>query len=128
MNRVSYIYHQGRQILFLDFTDCSVDEALGIIQEAGPIIREQHENSVLTLTDVTGARYNQEVTQAMKEFAKGNKPFVKAGAVVGLDGMKKIIYNVIAKVSGRNLSTFDNIEEAKEWLVGQWRASSEGSH
>ena len=90
MNRVSYIYHQGRQILFLDFTNCSVDEALGIIQEAGPIIREEHENSVLTLTDVTGARYNQEVTQAMKEFAKGNKPFVKAGAVVGLDGMKKV--------------------------------------
>ena len=123
MSRVSYIYHQGRQILFLDFANCSVDEALGIINEAGPLISEQKEKSVLTLTDVTGARYNHDVTHAMKEFAKGNTPFVKASAVVGLDGMKKIIYNVIIKVSGRNISVFDDIEHAKDWLVEQWKSA-----
>jgi hypothetical protein len=75
---------------------------------------------------VTGAKYNLEVTKALKEFAIGNKPFVKAGAVVGLDALKKIIYNSIMHVSGRNLLAFDNIEKAKDWLVEQWKRSSNG--
>ena len=95
----------------------SNEEALKTIEEATKLIREQPPNSVLTLTDVTGAKYNLEVTQAFKEFAKGNKTFVKAGAVVGLDALKKIIYNSVMHFSGRNLFAFNDIEKAKDWLV-----------
>lgn len=124
MKRVKYIYHNGRQILSLDFSGCNVEEALKTIEEATKLIREQPPNSVLTLTDVTGAKYNLEVTQAFKEFAKGNKTFVKAGAVVGLDALKKIIYNSVMHFSGRNLLAFDDIEKAKDWLVEQWKPHS----
>jgi len=74
-------------------------------------------NSVLTLTDVTDAKYNLEVIEALIEFTKGNKPFVKAGGVVGLDSLKKAIYNSVMHFSGRNLLAFDDIEKAKDWLV-----------
>ncbi len=127
MKRVKYIYHNGRQILFLDFSGCNVEDSLKTIEEAKKLIREEPPNSVLTLTDVTGAKYNLEVTQALKEFVKGNKPFVKAGAVVGLDALNKIIYNSIMHVSGRNLLSFDNIEKAKDWLVEQWKRRSNGA-
>jgi len=95
------------------------------MEEAGKLIRVEPQNSVLTLTDVTGARYNLETTQALKEFTRDNKPYVKAGAVVGLDALKKIVYTGIAHFSGRNLAAFDDLEIAKEWLVGQSRATSE---
>ncbi len=117
MKRVKYIYHNGRQILFLDFSGCNVEDFHITIKEAEKLIRAEPPNSVLTLSDVTGAKYNLEVTQALKEFVKGNKPFVKAGAVVGLDALKKIIYNSVMHFSGRNLLAFDDIEEAKDWLV-----------
>ena len=117
MKRVKYIYHNVRQILFLDFSGCKVEDFQTIIKEAEKLIRAEPPYSVLTLTDVTGAKYNLEVTQALKEFVKGNKPFVKAGAVVGLDALKKIIYNSVMHFSGRNLLAFDNIEKAKDWLV-----------
>ena len=119
MERVKCIYHNGRQILFLDFSGCKVEDFHISIKEAEKLIRAEPPNSVLTLTDVTGAKYNLEVTKAIKEFAVGNKPFVKAGAVVGLDALKKIIYNSIMHVSGRNLLAFDDIEKAKDWLVAE---------
>ena len=125
MKRVKYIYYNGRQILFLDFSGCNVEDFPAIIKEAEKLIRDEPPNSVLTLTDVTGAKYNLEVTQALKEFAKGNKPFVKAGAVVGLDALKKIIYNSVMHFSGRNLLAFDDIEKAKDWLVAQWKRRSD---
>jgi hypothetical protein len=124
MKRVKHIFHNGRQILFLDFSYCNVKDFPIIIAEAGKLIREEPPNSVLTLTDVTGAKYNLEVIEALKEFVKGNKPFVKAGAVIGLDALKKIIYNSVMHLSRRNLLAFDDIEKARDWLAEQWKAPS----
>ena len=124
MSKVNPIYHHNRQILFLDFSGCSLNEFFKTMEEAKKLIREQPLNSVLTLTDVTAARYNSEGIQALKEFTKGNKPFVRAGAVVGLDVLKRIIYNSVMYFSERNITAFDDIEKAKDWLVEQWKASS----
>ena len=124
MKRVKYIFYKGRQILFLDFSGCSVEDFPIIIKEAEKLIRKEPENSVLTLTDVTGAKYNIGVTEKLKEFTKGNKPFVKAGAVVGLDALKKIIYNSVMHFSGRNLLAFNDIEKAKDWLIEEWARHS----
>jgi hypothetical protein len=117
MSKIKPIYHKGKQILFLDFSGCNVEDFPTIIKEAEKLIRVELPNSVLTLTDVTDAKYNLEVTEALIEFTKGNKPFVKAGAVVGLDSLKKVIYNSVMYFSGRNLTAFDDIEKAKDWLV-----------
>jgi hypothetical protein len=68
---------------------------------------------------VTDTRYNRDVIHALKEFANGNKPFVRAGAVIGIDGLKKIVYDAVMKFTGRNLPAFDDVEEAKDWLVEQ---------
>jgi hypothetical protein len=124
MKRVKYIYHNGRQLLFLDFSACNVQDFTPIIEEAEKLIRSEPPASVLTLTDVTAAKYNLEITQKLKEFVKSNKPYVKAGAVVGLDPLKKIIYNGVMHFSGRNLVAFDDIEKAKDWLADQWKAPS----
>ncbi len=117
MKRVKCIYHNGRQIISLDFSGCNVEDFPTIIKEAEKLIRVEPPNSVLTLTDVTDAKYNLEVIEALIEFTKGNKPFVKAGVVVGLDSLKKAIYNSVMHFSGRNLLAFDDIEKAKDWLV-----------
>jgi hypothetical protein len=116
MDRIRFISHNGKQLLFLDFSSCKADEALKTISEAKKIIQDQPENSLLILTDVTDGRFNTLVTDAMKEFVAHNKPYVKASAVVGITGLKKIIYDAVLIFSKRNISTFDSVEAAKEWL------------
>lgn len=68
---------------------------------------------------MTDSRFSSEVTQAMKEYMAGNKPYVVATASVGISGLKKIINEAAMKFSGRVFKVFDTIEQAKDWLAEQ---------
>lgn len=117
MSKVNFIEHQGKKILHIDMSNCMETEVLSIIEEAKKIILTLPEKSVLILTDVTHARYNAAVVTAMQEFTKINRPYVKASAVLGINAIKKIIFNKIMEFSERKLNAFDTADKAKEWLV-----------
>lgn len=118
-HRIKFIEHKGKRILHLDFTRAHADEVIQIIGKAKSVIAAQPAKSVRTLTDVTDIKFNNDATAAMKEFASHNKPYVAAAAVVGVTGLKQIIYNAVVKFSGRNLVLFDSHGQAKDWLVSQ---------
>jgi len=119
MERVSFIEYKGKKFLYMDVSNLDAREMLENIANAKKIIRSQPEKSVFVLTDVTGMRFDSEVTTAMKEYVAGNKPYVVASAVVGVTGLKMIVVNSIMKFAGRKLVLFDTIEQAKDWLVQQ---------
>lgn len=118
--RVTFITHNQKQLLFLDFANADEPSVLRAIAEAKATIAKQPPASLLTLTNVEGAILNSTVSAAIKDLAAHNKPFVKAGAVVGLDNYKRIVFNTLLVLSGRrNLHVFDDISKAKDWLVSQ---------
>jgi hypothetical protein len=115
--RVQFIKHKGKELLFLDFSECKPEEVLSVIDEAKMAIRTRSENSVCTLTDVTNLRFDDNVSEKMKAFTVHNKPYVKAAAVVGVVGIKKILFEAIMLFSRRKFHAFDTLEQAKTWLV-----------
>ena len=115
--KIRFIKYEGKNILHLDFSNCTAEEVLNTITKAKKVIAAHPEQSLLTLTDVTGARFSEAVTQEMKVFTAHNRPYVRAGAVVGVTGLKRIIFQAVIAFSGRKLSTFDSVEKAKQWLV-----------
>jgi hypothetical protein len=117
MAGVAFINHNGKELLFLDFSNCKAGDVFLVIDEAKKAIRTRPENSVLTLTDVTNMRFDDRVTEQMKAFTAHNKPYVRAAAVVGVEGVKKIIMSAVMLFSRRKFHTFDNIESAKNWLA-----------
>ena len=117
-DRVRFIKYKGCPILQIDFEGCQPPELLERILYARSIIGSQPLSSVRTLTLVKDARFNNEVSAAMKDYTKHNKPYVCVAAVVGLSGLQEIVYNVIVKVTGRKIATFPYVEAAKEFLVG----------
>lgn len=117
MERVQFIQHKGKKILHINFADCKADEVLTVIDQSKAVIRTQALQSVFTLTDVTNTAFNSKVSDALKEFVVHNKPYVVAAAVVGVTGLKQIIYNAVMKFSGRKLTAFDSLAEAKDWLA-----------
>lgn len=117
MNRIRFIQAGGKELLFLDFSGCTAGVLMSAIGEAEKIIRTHPENSLLILTDVTNARFDEHVSARMKEFTKRNKPYVKASAVVGISGIKKIILDAVMLFSGRKIHACDTVEQAKEWLT-----------
>jgi hypothetical protein len=115
--RIKFIKHEESDILLLDFSNSKADEVLKIIEDAKQVIKARPKGSLLTLTDVTNARFNEKVGEGMKQFTAHNKPFVRAGAVVGITGLKRIIFGAVVAFSQRKLETFDNREQAKHWLA-----------
>lgn len=118
MDKIRFIEHKGKKILHIDMSNCLEDEAIAIIEGSKKIIRSQPPKSLLTLTDVTHTRYNAAVVAAFQEYAKGNKPHVKAAAILGINSIKKIIFNRIMEFSEREIIAFENPEKAKDWLAG----------
>jgi hypothetical protein len=119
MERVQFIEHKGKSILHLDFSGCTAAEVLTVIEQSKAVIATQHHGSLLTLTDVTNASFNNQVSESMKKFVQHNKPYVAAAAVVGVTGLKQIILNAVMRFSRRHLHAFDSMDRAKDWLAGQ---------
>lgn len=118
MERARYIKHRDRQILLYDFSHLSTEEARQLMDYCPGLIRNMPPQSVLTLTDVTGLNFDEQLKEAFKALTQHNKPYVIAGAVVGVTGWKKIVYLASLRFAGRNnLQLFDTVALAREWLA-----------
>lgn len=110
---------QGKQIFFINFRDASSAQGMTVIASARAAIARCAPKSVLTLTDVTNANYDDTVTDALKQLAASNRPFVKAAAVVGVTGLRKVIFNMLIMFTGRQMSLFNDLDSARKWLATQ---------
>jgi hypothetical protein len=116
-DHVQFIKYKGCPILQIDFQGCQPAEFLERIRYAQSVIASQPLGSVRTLTLVKDARFNSQVSEAMKKYTAHNKPNVRIAAVVGLSGLQEILFSVINKVTGRQIAAFPHVEAAKEFLA-----------
>jgi len=121
----AFTHHQGKELLVLDFSHLKdVDDGLEAIAEAQKFVANLAAQpgaklSLLTLTDVTESPFDARVIEALKEFAVHNRPYVRAGAVLGLTPIKRVIHRLVLMFSKRNIASFDTREQALDWLVRQ---------
>jgi len=120
MERVQTIIHQGKKILYSDFSNLKfIEEVKEVMKDVQKYVHAQPLNSIYSLVNVEGTHFNNDIKEMFAEVAKTNKPFVKVTAVIGISGLKQIMYRAIMKLSGRNDECFSTIQQAKDWLVKQ---------
>jgi hypothetical protein len=120
--RIEVFEHKGKRFIYYDmshfrnniefkaFIDFAKRSVQGFPQDA----------SLFSITNIEGVVYDSETKNIVAEWMDFNKPFIKQGAVIGLDGIKKIMVNAILKMSGRsNMAFFHTKQEAVEWLSAQ---------
>jgi len=118
MSKTQQLIHNKKTIFYMDFSNLrDVVEIKSVVAESIRYIRSQPPATVLTLTNISGMHFNNEIKDLFNDFIKGDKPYVKAGAVIGVAGLQQFIYNTLMKVTGRDIKAFSTIEEAKNWLV-----------
>jgi hypothetical protein len=112
----------GKQFIYYDVSHFrSNAEFSWFIELAKNFISQFPQEAVFfSITNIEGVTYDSETKKIVAEWMDFNKPFVKYGAVIGLDGIKKIMVNSILKVSGRsNMKFFHVRQEAIDWLLLQ---------
>ena len=117
MDRAKFVVHKGKQIFKMDCTAASLDEMNAVIAECIQQVRNQPEKSVLTLTIAGGTAFSGDTITKLKELARDNTPYVKAGAIVGITGLYKVVFSAVSMFSKRRFYLFDTVEEAMDFLA-----------
>lgn len=120
MDRVRWIEHKGKRILFEDFSGLQDQKEIFLVTDTSTaLICKQPEKSVLLLTDVTNAHYNPSIIKRLKDNSKLTVPYMKAYVVVGIKGVTLVILESFVAFTGLDVKLCSTVEEGQEWLCRQ---------
>jgi hypothetical protein len=115
--RIQFISYKGKQILMVNLANLSAAEVEKTVRAVPEIVAARPRDSVLILSDFTGASFDQEAVRAMKESAVFDKPYVKKSAWIGVESFPEVFRQNLKSFSQREFPTFKSRQEALEWLA-----------
>ena len=115
--RLRFVKHKGHAIFVIDFSHCTKEELLLLLEDVRAQITRHDKDSLLTLADFTGAQVDKNVATRIKEVLTLDRPFVKRSALVGADSIPHVFYQNFKSFSRREIPAFATREEAMDWLV-----------
>ena len=115
--RVKWINYKEKEILYDDYTNLQGDEFVEAIKVISNHLMNSGKKDILLLIDINNSYTNKTVVNAFTEAGKRVRPIVKKTAVLGITGVKKVLLNVVNKLSSIDANPFSTEEDAKDWLV-----------
>ena len=100
MERITFIEYGGRNILIEDFSGLRPGDELALV-------------------DVSHSTFNAETIGTLKTYTTENEPYVRAAAVVGIEGLLGVALLAVSKFSGRTFGSFPDRPSAMDWLIAQ---------
>ena len=115
---VSYITHKNKEILYVDLTESKSEKrSLELLEDTKEAYLSAT-GKLLVLVNSEGAYINTVISEKMKTYGKLYfQDKAERRAYVGVKGLKKIILKAYTKIVTGNIRLFDNLEEAKDYLV-----------
>jgi hypothetical protein len=115
---VEWIEYKGQKIMYVDYSKCKNKEEMIQLLEHVAAIHGTSETPLLTLSNFEGTFGSREfMERAQKLGREVLHPKRKKGALLGIMGIKRIIYDTYTKITGDNLRAFSSREDALEYLV-----------
>jgi hypothetical protein len=115
---VSYIFHKGKRVMFIDYSNCkTIEDTLKVLEMVKNEYLKTNE-MLITLNDFNGGFGSKEFMKRATELGKElfNKRTHKTAAI-GVTGMKKVLINSYNMFMTNKLHIFDTKEEALDFLV-----------
>jgi hypothetical protein len=119
-NRIEQFEYEGKKFIYYDLSNFKNNvQFREFIEYAKEVIRQYPEDNLLfSITNIEGVVYDTETKTIIAEWMDFNRPYIRQGAVIGLDGIKRSMVNSILKMSGRsNMKFFRTRDEAMKWLA-----------
>jgi len=121
MERIDEFVLEGKNFMYIDVSGSMANsELIKLVETVMQAIAKYPANSLYTIANIEDLKVDSEVKNILAEFVGHNKLYVKYGAVIGIDGIKKTMARAMFKVSGRtNMHFAFSKEQAIEWLLQQ---------
>ena len=115
-----WMEHKGKRIFYMDLGTQKPEELKEVTSQIELLFEKEPPKSVLCLCNVEGIAIKPEMIQNLKNFTRHNEPYMKMTAILGVEGLKLIIFNsLLAFTRRKNLILHESREKALEWLVSQ---------
>jgi hypothetical protein len=118
-----FIEHRDKKVFYLNFSNMEKAAIPALMEEAKKELSAHEPASVLFLANVEKMKFDKETVKSFVEFFKFTKTYTHRTAVIGLDSIKKVLYETVLTLSGRgkeNIRVFDGPNadaKAKDWLT-----------
>ncbi|MCJ7432657.1 MAG: hypothetical protein MUO77_04140 [Anaerolineales bacterium] len=111
--------HKGRQFFFCNYANLEIEDLQVEMNAVDAFTGQQPEASVLMLTDVRGLPATRQVVGMFIKSASYTRKYLRKSAVIGIgfSGQKKVLFDAVMRISGANVMVFEDIENAKDWLM-----------
>jgi hypothetical protein len=117
MERVRFITHRGKRVLLIDHSRSTPEEMLRTMDDVERVIAVEPPDSLLTISDFTGAQFDKSAADRMKVVAAKDRPHVHRAALVGAESIPDVYYHNLESFSARHFPKFKSREEALDWLT-----------
>jgi hypothetical protein len=115
-----WVIHKGKRVFIANFSNFDMDSA-ALAQECDYIISELQKEplgSVLSITNAEGTVASPANLNVFKNMLPRSNKFIRRRVVIGVDGPRRAFINLINKLTGGSrFLTFDNMEQALEWIT-----------
>ena len=121
MERIEEFTSHGKNFIYIDASGIKKnDDFIRIIDSVQQVLKKYPAQSVYTIINIDDIMFDTETKEIVAKCFEHNKQYVKYRAIIGADGIKKIIFKDVFKISGRkNMQFCWNREQAIEWLLQQ---------
>lgn len=120
MERLSKIIYKGKEIIYVDYSNFKLDKmkTFNLVFNCANEYMKYPLKSVLAIVNLTNLYFDTDIIDAFKMTQEQTTPHQKRVALIGIKGLQLLAYNYIVHLNYRDkVRIFNNILEAKEWLV-----------
>ena len=115
--RIDFINHKGKEILYLNYTNLEEKEYEKALDDLVEFITDLGKYDLLLLINVEGNFFRINQVKNTRKSGALLKPYLKKNAIIGISKFQKVFLKAVKIFSDIELKHFENIEEAKNWLV-----------
>jgi len=121
MDFVEEFTQEGKNFVYINFSELESDESyIERIRLTMPAITKYPGNSIYVIANLDNVKFDSNTKKITADYIGQIKPYIRAAAVFGVDGIKKMMITTAMKMAGNiNLYFGFSKEQAIAWLLKQ---------
>ena len=121
MEHIEEFTIDGKSFIYIDlagFMNNTIN--IGNVEQIKPILEKYSENSIYLIVNAALVRLDSNSKSSTMRYIEKIKPLIKCAAILGTDGVKKLMIKAAVKTGGHQKIYFAfSREKAIEWLLKQ---------
>lgn len=112
-----FITYGGKRIFYTDYRGLETDEEIEAFIDEIVRFQLRVNRPSLQLTNIEGAYFTPQIMKRVEKAMGEVNHLIIKDAIVGVRGIKRVLFQFYNTVIGGKARAFKTEEEAKEWLV-----------